>query len=112
MHFSEIPHCLISFNTAVVYKCECYFYSSVSQEPSLYTVKAIAILDNDGERVVAKVPSELGHEDIVHALKLLLILVAKTLGYFSNKRIFDKEIKDAKWSRFTGTFFFQALIKA
>ena len=27
----------------------------VSQEPSLYTVKGIAILDNDGERVVAKV---------------------------------------------------------
>ena len=27
----------------------------VSQEASLYTVKAIAILDNDGERVVAKV---------------------------------------------------------
>ncbi len=31
------------------------FILVVSQEASLYTVKAIAILDNDGERVVAKV---------------------------------------------------------
>ena len=34
---------------------ECDFYSSLFKEPSLYTVKAIAILDNDGERVLAKV---------------------------------------------------------
>ena len=34
---------------------KCDFYSSLFKEPSLYTVKAIAILDNDGERVVAKV---------------------------------------------------------
>ena len=27
----------------------------LSQEASLYTVKAIAILDNDGERILAKV---------------------------------------------------------
>lgn len=49
---------------------KCDFYSSSFKEPSLYTVKAIAILDNDGERVVAKVRlrTSLNHNFLVSVL--------------------------------------------
>ena len=54
INFNFIPF-LPLFFLGWIRESKCDFYSSLFKEPSLYTVKAIAILDNDGERVVAKV---------------------------------------------------------
>ena len=54
INFNFIQFFLLFFREWIR-ESKCDFYSSLFKEPSLYTVKAIAILDNDGERVVAKV---------------------------------------------------------